>query len=139
MSWADELMQIQSKLLSKSAQNPYAAYASSCDSCKTKVEAGKKYCQRCAYSKNGNHWPCVAHHYYANEVQHAQCVARVLALGTRAAPRHLSYKGRSSRQNDETTLVDASHSNFWIYQHQQRTSAMFARVSITPSNIERFN
>lgn len=43
----------KSKLLSKSAKNPYAAYASSCDSCKTKVEVGRKYCQRCAYSKNG--------------------------------------------------------------------------------------
>ncbi|EAU29550.1 conserved hypothetical protein [Aspergillus terreus NIH2624] len=32
--------------------NPYAAYASSCDLCKTKTEQGKKYCQRCAYQKN---------------------------------------------------------------------------------------
>lgn len=43
----------KSKLLSKSAKNPYAAYSSSCDGCKTKVDSGKKYCQRCAYQKNG--------------------------------------------------------------------------------------
>ncbi|KAF2148286.1 hypothetical protein K461DRAFT_316135 [Myriangium duriaei CBS 260.36] len=41
----------KSKLLSKSAKNPYAAYSSSCDGCKTKVESGRKYCQRCSYSK----------------------------------------------------------------------------------------
>lgn len=43
----------QSKLLSKSAKNPYAAYSSSCSTCKTKLEAGRKYCQRCAYQANG--------------------------------------------------------------------------------------
>lgn len=43
----------QSKLLSSKAKNPYAAYASSCESCKTKTEQGKKFCQRCAYQKNG--------------------------------------------------------------------------------------
>ncbi|KAK5001043.1 hypothetical protein LTR66_000175 [Elasticomyces elasticus] len=43
---------IKSKLLSKSAMNPYAAYSASCDGCKTKVDAGKKYCQRCAYKQN---------------------------------------------------------------------------------------
>ena len=42
----------KSKLLSKGAKNPYAAYSSSCDTCKTKIEQGRKYCQRCAYSKN---------------------------------------------------------------------------------------
>ena len=42
----------KSKLLGKGAKNPYAAYSSSCDTCKTKVEQGRKYCQRCAYSKN---------------------------------------------------------------------------------------
>ncbi|KAL1305890.1 hypothetical protein AAFC00_004036 [Neodothiora populina] len=42
----------KSKLLSKSAKNPYAAYASNCDGCHTKTEAGRKYCQRCAYQKN---------------------------------------------------------------------------------------
>jgi len=42
----------KSKLLSKSAKNPYAAYASNCDSCHTKTEAGRKYCQKCAYQKN---------------------------------------------------------------------------------------
>jgi Microtubule-associated protein CRIPT. len=43
----------QSKLLSAKAKNPYAAYASSCDNCKVKTEQGKKFCQRCAYQKNG--------------------------------------------------------------------------------------
>ncbi|KAL8829537.1 MAG: hypothetical protein Q9191_001964 [Dirinaria sp. TL-2023a] len=42
----------KSKLLSKSAKNPYAAYASSCATCKTKTDEGKKYCQRCAYKAN---------------------------------------------------------------------------------------
>ncbi|KAA6414049.1 MAG: hypothetical protein FRX48_02411 [Lasallia pustulata] len=42
----------KSKLLSKSAQNPYAAYSSSCSTCKTKTEQGRKFCQRCAYKAN---------------------------------------------------------------------------------------
>ncbi|KAJ9296501.1 hypothetical protein DTO271G3_5199 [Paecilomyces variotii] len=42
----------KNKLLSAKAKNPYAAYASSCDQCKTKVEQGRKYCQTCAYKKN---------------------------------------------------------------------------------------
>ncbi|KAH8801507.1 microtubule-associated protein CRIPT-domain-containing protein [Xylogone sp. PMI_703] len=42
----------KSKLLSKSARNPYAAYSSSCSTCKTKVDQGHKYCQRCAYQAN---------------------------------------------------------------------------------------
>ncbi|KAL4892326.1 PDZ-binding protein [Aspergillus ambiguus] len=42
----------KNKLLSAKAKNPYAAYASSCDLCKTKTDQGKKYCQRCAYQKN---------------------------------------------------------------------------------------
>ncbi|RAL04209.1 cysteine-rich PDZ-binding protein [Aspergillus ibericus CBS 121593] len=42
----------KSKLLSSKAKNPYAAYSSSCDVCKTKTEQGRKYCQRCAYQKN---------------------------------------------------------------------------------------
>ncbi|KAI9872403.1 MAG: hypothetical protein M1830_001692 [Pleopsidium flavum] len=42
----------KSKLLSKGAKNPYAAYSSSCATCKTKTDAGKKYCQRCAYKAN---------------------------------------------------------------------------------------
>ncbi|EAS28219.3 cript family protein [Coccidioides immitis RS] len=42
----------KNKLLSSKAKNPYAAYSSSCDACKTKIESGRKYCQRCAYSKN---------------------------------------------------------------------------------------
>ncbi|KAG8630456.1 hypothetical protein KVT40_002075 [Elsinoe batatas] len=41
----------KSKLLSKGAKNPYASYASGCEGCKTRVESGRKYCQRCAYSK----------------------------------------------------------------------------------------
>ncbi|RDW79163.1 cysteine-rich PDZ-binding protein [Aspergillus mulundensis] len=42
----------KNKLLSSKAKNPYAAYSSSCDMCKTKTEQGRKYCQRCAYQKN---------------------------------------------------------------------------------------
>ncbi|KAJ5690673.1 hypothetical protein N7462_005065 [Penicillium macrosclerotiorum] len=42
----------KSKLLGAKAKNPYAAYSSSCESCKTKTEQGRKYCQRCAYQKN---------------------------------------------------------------------------------------
>ena len=43
----------QSKLLSKSAKNPYAAYSSSCTTCKTKIDQGYKFCHKCAY-KAGN-------------------------------------------------------------------------------------
>lgn len=42
----------KSKLLSKSAKNPYAQYSSSCDKCKTKVSQGHKYCHTCAYQDN---------------------------------------------------------------------------------------
>ncbi|OJJ65221.1 hypothetical protein ASPSYDRAFT_140978 [Aspergillus sydowii CBS 593.65] len=42
----------KNKLLSSKAKNPYAAYASSCEMCKTKTEQGRKFCQRCAYQKN---------------------------------------------------------------------------------------
>lgn len=42
----------QSKLLSKAAKNPYAQYASSCKTCKTKTDSGRTYCQRCAYKAN---------------------------------------------------------------------------------------
>ncbi|KAF7510861.1 hypothetical protein GJ744_005691 [Endocarpon pusillum] len=42
----------KNKLLSKGAKNPYAAYSGSCETCKTKTERGRKYCQRCAYKKN---------------------------------------------------------------------------------------
>ncbi|SPN98505.1 uncharacterized protein DNG_01550 [Cephalotrichum gorgonifer] len=41
-----------SKLLSKSAKNPYAQYSSSCSKCKTKVSQGFSYCQACAYQKD---------------------------------------------------------------------------------------
>ncbi len=43
----------KSKLLGKGAKNPYAAYSSSCSTCKTKTEQGRKYCHRCAYKANG--------------------------------------------------------------------------------------
>jgi hypothetical protein len=43
----------KNKLLSAKAKNPYAAYASSCEACSTKTEQGRKFCQRCAYSRNG--------------------------------------------------------------------------------------
>ncbi|KAE8371373.1 PDZ-binding protein [Aspergillus bertholletiae] len=42
----------KSKLLSSKAKNPYAAYSSACENCKTKTEQGRKFCQRCAYQKN---------------------------------------------------------------------------------------
>jgi len=42
----------KSKLLSKSAKNPYAAYASSCETCKKRTEQGMKFCHRCAYKAN---------------------------------------------------------------------------------------
>ncbi|KAL2829144.1 PDZ-binding protein [Aspergillus cavernicola] len=42
----------KNKLLSAKAKNPYAAYSSSCDNCKTKTEQGRKFCQRCAYQRN---------------------------------------------------------------------------------------
>ncbi|MCJ1286334.1 hypothetical protein MMC26_005679 [Xylographa opegraphella] len=43
----------KNKLLSKGAKNPYAAYASSCTTCKTKTEHGRTYCHKCAYKANG--------------------------------------------------------------------------------------
>ncbi|KAI5296523.1 hypothetical protein KEM52_000931 [Ascosphaera acerosa] len=43
----------KNKLLSAKAKNPFAAYASSCQSCKTKCESGRKFCQRCAYRDHG--------------------------------------------------------------------------------------
>ncbi|PSR76284.1 microtubule-associated protein [Coniella lustricola] len=39
----------KSKLLSKSAKNPYAQYSSSCTKCKTKISQGHTYCNKCAY------------------------------------------------------------------------------------------
>lgn len=42
----------KNKLLSKAAKNPYSAYSSSCETCKTKTERGRTFCQRCAYKKN---------------------------------------------------------------------------------------
>lgn len=39
----------KSKLLSKSAKNPYAQYSSSCTKCKTRVSQGHTYCHKCAY------------------------------------------------------------------------------------------
>lgn len=43
----------KSKLLSKAARNPYATYSSSCTTCKTKIDTGRTYCQKCAYKANG--------------------------------------------------------------------------------------
>ncbi|CAM1505473.1 Fc.00g111100.m01.CDS01 [Cosmosporella sp. VM-42] len=42
----------KSKLLSKSAKNPYAAYSSSCTKCKSKISQGHSYCSKCAYTKD---------------------------------------------------------------------------------------
>lgn len=48
------LTQCQSKLLSAGAKNPYAAYSSTCTGaeCVTKIESGRKYCNKCAYRAN---------------------------------------------------------------------------------------
>ncbi|KAB5558570.1 microtubule-associated protein CRIPT-domain-containing protein [Coniochaeta sp. 2T2.1] len=46
------LGQSGSKLLSKSAKNPFAAYSSSCIRCKTKVSQGHSYCNQCAYKSD---------------------------------------------------------------------------------------
>ncbi|OAQ70320.1 PDZ-binding protein, CRIPT [Pochonia chlamydosporia 170] len=43
---------VKSKLLSKSAKNPYAQYSSSCTKCKTKVSQGHSLCQTCAYKND---------------------------------------------------------------------------------------
>ncbi|EHK47989.1 hypothetical protein TRIATDRAFT_142817 [Trichoderma atroviride IMI 206040] len=40
----------KSKLLSKAAKNPYAAYSSSCTKCKTKITQGHSYCSKCAFT-----------------------------------------------------------------------------------------
>lgn len=46
------LLYLQSKLLSKSAKNPYDAYSSSCITCKKKIDQGRTLCHRCAYKAN---------------------------------------------------------------------------------------
>ena len=48
-----QLTILQSKLLSKAAQNPYAQYSSACTRCKTKVSQGHSYCNQCAYRVDG--------------------------------------------------------------------------------------
>ena len=40
---------VKSKLLSKSAKNPYAQYSSACNKCKTKTAQGHSLCHKCAY------------------------------------------------------------------------------------------
>ena len=47
----------QSKLLSKGAKNPYAAYSKSCGTCKNRTEQGRKLCGTCAYRSNGMEAP----------------------------------------------------------------------------------
>ncbi|PFH58797.1 hypothetical protein XA68_13189 [Ophiocordyceps unilateralis] len=42
----------KSKLLSKSAKNPYAQYASSCTKCKTRITQGHTFCHTCAYQND---------------------------------------------------------------------------------------
>ncbi|GJN77442.1 hypothetical protein PLIIFM63780_000933 [Purpureocillium lilacinum] len=42
----------ESKLLSKSAKNPYAQYSSSCSKCKTKITQGHTFCHTCAYKND---------------------------------------------------------------------------------------
>ncbi|KHN99460.1 PDZ-binding protein, CRIPT [Metarhizium album ARSEF 1941] len=41
-----------SKLLSKTAKNPYAQYSSSCTKCKATVSQGHSLCQTCAYKND---------------------------------------------------------------------------------------
>ncbi|RKU40303.1 hypothetical protein DL546_000570 [Coniochaeta pulveracea] len=45
----------KSKLLSKSAKNPFAQYSASCTRCSTKVSQGHAYCNQCAYKQNVCH------------------------------------------------------------------------------------
>ncbi|KAM3073620.1 hypothetical protein ACMFMG_004496 [Clarireedia jacksonii] len=44
----------KSKLLSKSARNPYATYSTICTGkdCSTKIDQGRKYCLKCSYKAN---------------------------------------------------------------------------------------
>ena len=42
----------KSKLLSKAAKNPYAAYSASCEKCHVKVSQGYKFCHKCSYKAN---------------------------------------------------------------------------------------
>ncbi|KAI9166795.1 hypothetical protein HJFPF1_02910 [Paramyrothecium foliicola] len=43
---------VKSKLLSKSAKNPYAQYASACTKCKTKITQGHSLCHKCSYKND---------------------------------------------------------------------------------------
>ncbi|KAK4123419.1 hypothetical protein N657DRAFT_573873 [Parathielavia appendiculata] len=45
----------KSKLLSKTAKNPYAQYSSSCTRCKAKISQGHTYCIQCAYRADACH------------------------------------------------------------------------------------
>ncbi|KAK3302168.1 microtubule-associated protein CRIPT-domain-containing protein [Chaetomium strumarium] len=45
----------KSKLLSKTAKNPYAQYSSSCTRCKAKISQGHTYCNQCAYRSDSCH------------------------------------------------------------------------------------
>ncbi|KAM4054645.1 microtubule-associated protein CRIPT domain-containing protein [Hirsutella rhossiliensis] len=42
----------KSKLLSKSAKNPYAQYSSSCSKCKSKITQGHTFCHTCAFKND---------------------------------------------------------------------------------------
>ncbi|PQE10876.1 Cript family protein [Rutstroemia sp. NJR-2017a BBW] len=48
------ILSLQSKLLSKSARNPYATYSTTCTGkdCSTKIDQGRKYCLKCSYKAN---------------------------------------------------------------------------------------
>lgn len=71
LAWATD--GLQSKLLGKGAKNPYAAYSSSCEQCKTKTEQGRKLCQRCAYKANGMRCPFLAGLKRSPSVYHDGC------------------------------------------------------------------
>lgn len=91
----------KSKLLGKGAKNPYAAYSASCETCKTKVDQGKKLCNACAYKKNGQcscrirNMLCMLTYAFFKS---AQCAAKVNLMPVEKVR---PYKDRSSLQNKQ--------------------------------------
>lgn len=90
----------KSKLLSKSARNPYAAYSSSCETCKTKVAQGYRYCQRCAYKASNGKLTFHSNLGFgglADSTQHVQCVGKARTSQLAQAP---LFKERSFRPSE---------------------------------------
>lgn len=83
----------KSKLLGKSAKNPYAAYSSSCDKCKTKVSQGHKFCHACAYKDNRKKGLSICSAFNAANADHyaqyAQVAARICASPPQVASERL--------------------------------------------------